>query len=88
VVGAAVVVEVISELVLILLRVNGVTPFIIELFKAAANASSSTLEGKEIITGCLSLIDIKTSVASLTVSKDIIFWPGLNTVISRVFPYS
>ena len=88
VVGAAVVVEVISVPVLILLRVNGVTPFIIELFKAAANASSSNLEGNEIITGALSLIDIKTSVESLTVSKDIIFWPGLNTVISRVWPDS
>ena len=97
--GAAVVVEVVeveevevdvgtSAPVLILLRVNGVTPFIIELFKAVANASSSFLEGKEIITGALSLIDIKASVESLTVSKDIIFWPGLNTVISRVFPYS
>ena len=74
--------------VVILLKVNGVTPFIIELFRAAANAFSSTLEGKEIITGALSLIDIKASVESLTVSKDIIFWPGLNTVISRVFPYS
>ena len=84
--GAAVVV--ISEPVLILLRVNGVTPFIIELFRAAAKASSSTLEGNEIIIGALSLIDIKTSVDSLTVSSDIIFWPGLNTVISRVFPYS
>ena len=88
VVGAAVVVEVISVPVLILLRVNGVTPFIIELFKAAANASSSNLEGKEIITGALSLIDIKASVDPLTVSSDIIFWPGLNTVISRVFPAS
>jgi hypothetical protein len=97
--GAAVVVEVVeveevevdvgtSAPVLILLRVNGVTPFIIELFKAVANASSSFLEGKEIITGALSLIDIKASVDPLTVSSDIIFWPGLNTVISRVFPAS
>ena len=37
VVGAAVVVN--SAPVLILLRVNGVTPFIIELFRAEANAS-------------------------------------------------
>ena len=87
-VGAAVVVVVISAPVLILLRVNGVTPFIIELFRAAAKASSSNLEGNEIIIGGLSLIDIKTSVDSLTVSSDIIFWPGLNTVISRVFPAS
>ena len=97
--GAAVVVEVVeveevevdvgtSAPVLILLRLNGVTPFIIELFKAVANASSSFLEGKEIITGGLSLIDIKASVDPLTVSSDIIFWPGLNTVISRVFPAS
>jgi hypothetical protein len=97
--GAAVVVEVVdveevdvdvgtSAPVLILLRVNGVTPFIIELFKAVAKASSSFLEGKEIITGGLSLIDIKASVDPLTVSSDIIFWPGLNTVISRVFPAS
>jgi len=86
VVGAAVVVN--SAPVLILLRVNGVTPFIIELFRAEANASSSTLEGNEIITGALSLIDIKASVDPLKVSSDIIFWPGLNTVISRVFPYS
>jgi len=86
VVGAAVVVN--SAPVLILLRVNGVTPFIIELFRAEANASSSNLEGNEIIIGALSLIDIKTSVDPLTVSSDIIFWPGLNTVISRVFPYS
>jgi len=97
--GAAVVVEVVdveevvvdvgtSAPVLILLRVNGVTPFIIELFKAVAKAFSSFLEGKEIIIGALSLIDIKASVDSLTVSSDIIFWPGLNTVISRVFPAS
>jgi hypothetical protein len=97
--GAAVVVEVVdveevvvdvgtSAPVLILLRVNGVTPFIIELFKAVAKAFSSFLEGKEIIIGALSLIDIKASVDSLTVSSDIIFWPGLNTVISRVFPDS
>ena len=97
--GAAVVVEVVdveevvvdvgtSAPVLILLKVNGVTPFIIELFNAVANASSSFLEGKEIITGALSLIDIKASVDPLTVSSDIIFWPGLNTVISRVFPAS
>jgi len=88
-VGASVVVDVgTSAPVLILLRVNGVTPFIIELFKAVAKASSSNLEGNDIITGALSLIDIKASVEPLTVSKDIIFWPGLNTVISRVFPYS
>jgi hypothetical protein len=97
--GAAVVVEVVdveevvvdvgtSAPVLILLRVNGVTPFIIELFKAVAKAFSSFLEGKEIIIGALSLIDIKASVDPLTVSSDIIFWPGLNTVISRVFPAS
>jgi len=97
--GAAVVVEVVdveevvvdvgtSAPVLILLRVNGVTPFIIELFKVVAKAFSSFLEGKEIIIGALSLIDIKASVDSLTVSSDIIFWPGLNTVISRVFPAS
>jgi len=84
--GASVVVK--SAPVLILLRVNGVTPFIIELFSKRANASSSNLEGNETITGALSLIDIKASVEPLTVSKDIIFWPGLNTVISRVFPYS
>ena len=86
-VGASVVVGT-SAPVLILLRVNGVTPFIIELFKAVAKASSSNLEGNDIITGALSLIDIKASVEPLTVSKDIIFWPGLNTVISRVFPAS
>ena len=77
-----------SAPVLILLRVNGVTPFIIELFKAVAKASSSNLEGNDIITGALSLIDIKASVEPLTVSKDIILWPGLNTVISRVWPDS
>ena len=84
--GAAVVVN--SAPVLILLRVNGVTPFIIELFSKRAKASSSNLEGKETITGGLSLIDIKASVDPLTVSSDIIFWPGLNTVISRVWPDS
>jgi hypothetical protein len=77
-----------SAPVLILLRLNGVTPFIIELFSAVAKAFSSTLEGKEIIIGALSLIDIKASVDPLTVSNDIIFWPGLNTVISRVVPNS
>ena len=82
------IVVVISAPVRILLRTNGVTPFIIELFRVVAKASSSNLEGNEIITGALSLIDIKISVDPLTVSKDIIFWPGLNTVISRVFPAS
>ena len=77
-----------SAPVRILLRLNGVTPFIIELFSAVAKAFSSTLEGKEIIIGALSLIDIKASVDPLTVSNDIIFWPGLNTVISRVVPNS
>ncbi len=81
-------VEIISAPVLILLRVNGVTPFIIALFRAEAKASSSNLEGNAIITGGLSLIDIKASVDPLTVSSDIIFWPGLNTVISRVWPDS
>ena len=86
--GASVVVVVKSAPVLILLRVNGVTPFIIALFRAEAKASSSNLEGNAIITGGLSLIDIKASVDPLTVSSDIIFWPGLNTVISRVWPDS